>query len=220
MRDNRRGLFDGMVFYLHMTGKDYQGDGQMQTGVRRGILNEDGKYTYRPSDNFTHILVPPDKELKGRDRDQCSLVYLNARTFYKNHPAPLLPQEEEEEEEEDSAKSEESNLQPGNKLVSKEQAAINVDTKPKSETRTTPSLKLKPRSKPHQSMLEAGLEKIDEYYCGFDNFPTPKFDLVHAIQKDWDIPRLVESYSECLDEDDKVIKALSKPVLRFYWIRN
>ncbi|WVQ66790.1 uncharacterized protein L199_004981 [Kwoniella botswanensis] len=77
VKDNRPGLFDDMVFYLHEYRGNYRGQGRDMFMVKQEILTNGGRTTHSPTDpNLTHILVPPDRESRSRDADQSSILNL------------------------------------------------------------------------------------------------------------------------------------------------
>ncbi|WWC95074.1 hypothetical protein V866_001926 [Kwoniella sp. B9012] len=77
IKDNRPGLFDDMVFYLHEYKGNYKGQGNNMFMVKQEISTNGGRTTHSPTDpNLTHILVPPDRESRSRDEDQSSILNL------------------------------------------------------------------------------------------------------------------------------------------------
>ncbi|WWC72299.1 uncharacterized protein I206_106261 [Kwoniella pini CBS 10737] len=196
MRDNRRGLFDDMVFYIHITGDDYKGQGKLQEQIHEEILNRGGRITYKPSnESITHILVPPDKELKERNWDYCSLVKLYTKKFHKikNQKNQVKNQtlNIEEIKTQSSISCQGQKIENQNNLLSKEfQLILNG----------------------FYENLEGSLKENLKEILQFDQ------KLIEKEQIDWDIPRLIETYSECLNEKNEIIQIMIKPVLRFHWI--
>ncbi|WWD03846.1 hypothetical protein V865_001902 [Kwoniella europaea PYCC6329] len=77
LKNNRPGLFDDMVFYLHEYRGNYKGQGKDMFMVKQEILTNGGRTTHSPTDpDLTHILVPPDRESRSRDEDQSSILNL------------------------------------------------------------------------------------------------------------------------------------------------
>ncbi|WVW86472.1 hypothetical protein I302_108520 [Kwoniella bestiolae CBS 10118] len=78
------GLFEGMVFYVHSEGRTYEGSGKLLLRIKEEIMTNGGDIEYSPENpSVTHILVPPDKEIKARDSDKSSLVNLHSTRFHK-----------------------------------------------------------------------------------------------------------------------------------------
>ncbi|WRT69940.1 uncharacterized protein IL334_006931 [Kwoniella shivajii] len=81
IRDNRPGLFDGMVFYVHEYKRDYRGEGYREKQAVCDIIINGGDIVSSPTDpTVTHILVPPDKESKNRDFNENSIINININT--------------------------------------------------------------------------------------------------------------------------------------------
>ncbi|KAK6909210.1 hypothetical protein I203_103227 [Kwoniella mangroviensis CBS 8507] len=77
IKDNRPGLLDDMVFYMHEYMGNYMGQGRHRFEVKREILAKGGQIVYSPTDpSVTHILVPPDREARQRSEDSSSILNL------------------------------------------------------------------------------------------------------------------------------------------------
>ncbi|WVW86473.1 hypothetical protein I302_108521 [Kwoniella bestiolae CBS 10118] len=76
-KDNRLGLFDDMVFYMHDFKRNYLGERWRELQVRQDILTNGGQIVSSPTDpSVTHILVPPDKEARNQDHGHSSILNL------------------------------------------------------------------------------------------------------------------------------------------------